>query len=43
MTAQTKESRIQYTVPLKTTPESPEGSWTVEVDPNTSASSDVSK
>ena len=43
MTVQTEESRIWYTVPLKTTPESPEGSWTVEVDPNTSASSHVSK
>ena len=43
MTVQTKDSRIWYTVSLKMMPESPEGSWTVEVGPNTSSSSNVSK
>ena len=43
MTVQTKDSRIWYTVPLKMMPESPERSWMVEVDPNKSASSNVSK
>ena len=33
ITVPTSNAKLQYTVPVPTRPESPDGEWTVEIDP----------
>ena len=42
ITVPTSNGKLQYTVPVRTRPESPDGEWTVEIDPVSSVNTSVS-
>ena len=42
ITVPTSNGKLRYTVPVLTRPESPDGKWTVEIDPVSSVNTSVS-